>query len=511
MVSIHNFHTAGAAASLNGVDPTVLERQTGEAAALFAAIDRLGGGHIARVLLSDQWNAGCVIARRGLARDLRIGLPLFECLSVRELEAILAHELAHARSLQSRVWRALARLLHALRAVERRADGRADSERETRIGRIWRQGARAVRVAVERRWLMLSRRCEFSADAAAAQGVGRQVLAAALIRVALAEQAFVQRQGGDAARPELDPVAQLARLLAQSPRAFDTHPTLAERLAALRVESRVPEVLGEAAAVLLGGSLRPALAHVASLRPNRTAAGSAAAEPCDIARRDGLSLPDDIHTDDIEAALTAAKAIWQRRGAAPAVEHLQRVTALHPTSARAQFLLGRALIESGCEHGLIAIERAFALDATAVTAGAELLSFAAREADDHARADRYAQISADGLDEFLAACQSERQLSPGVPLLHHRLDDACIARISAACAEAAWIKAFHAVRRPVREWLCQPGLHIIIVPRAEAPTGAATQALRDRLEAALGNALFVLTIVSADDTWLLPRLNGRMT
>lgn len=471
-----------------GCARVVLVRARGDVPALFATLDRLGGAAITRVELTDQWNAGCVT--RGLLRAsmLRLGLPLMQHLPVADCEAIMAHELAHASSMASKGWRALGGVLQGLRWIE----GSGDAKRRRSFGGAWRASVRRVRRPIECAWFALSRSCEFSADAEAARLVGAPVMAAALVRMALVDHDDASRDAGRC----------LEDLMAEPPRTFDTHPGLAARLAALGVTAELPPIREdgrEPGTVLLGDALArvaPMLGVVPKLQS---------------ASRHDLSLSKCVE-DDLETALTAAKQIWQRDGAASAAARLQQIVTRHGADARADFLLGRAFIACNDPLGVLYIERAMAADATARSPGAELLSVAAREAGDAAKADAWQQASVDALAAFLAACRTERSLAVDMTLLAHRLDLEAINGIAAAANHAGWIARSYAVRRPVREWLLQPGLHIVVVSRDQVSMrnddndDDAAILLRRAIETAIGNALFVLTVAGAADAPLLAAL-----
>jgi predicted metallopeptidase len=457
----------------------LFERAHGEVPELFAALDRLGGAGIARIALTDQLNAGCVTRGFRRAPVLRMGLPLMQRLAVGECEAIIAHEIAHATSMASVGWRALGGVRLGLLWIEGR-------------GGVWRARVRFVRRPVERAWFALSRRCEFSADQAAARLVGTSVMATALVRLALAEQ---DGESGDAAR-------RLRRLMSEPPGAFDTHPSLAERLAALGVVAELPPALPEPGTVLLGDALARVMAVLGTeLKPRRAQAQPPAPQESD----------DD---DDLEVALTVAKQIWQRDGAAHAAPRLERIAQRYGANARTDFLLGRALIACDDRQGLAAIERAMAADATARSPGAELLSVAARDAGDEDRAEAWQCVSVDALPAFLDACKTERQLSPDMILLDHRLDAEAVNGIAAAATRAGRVARMYAVRRTVREWLLQPGLHVVVVPREHAfpdDEDDLERLLRSEIEAALGSAVFVMTVAEDADTELLAALEGLPT
>jgi len=204
----------------------------------------------------------------GSRRVMGIGLPLLQCLSIREFAAVVAHEFGHFSSGDVRLgpW-----IYKTRAAIGRTLAGLRDSALQAPFKWYARQFLKLTHG--------VSRQQEFLADRVAARAVGRLPLASALRRIAAISPAYrayldnevlpVMQAGF------LPPVAsgfeqflaenqveadarQAARAAEQAGPAneFDTHPSLAERVAALEsvatdgppthsAEERASDLLGD--------------------------------------------------------------------------------------------------------------------------------------------------------------------------------------------------------------------------------------------------------------------------
>lgn len=222
---------------------------------------RLGARRVDRVLVTPELNAA-VVCRPALGpigpmrTTLMLGIPLAHSLTPQQLCAVLAHELAHLSTQRD----ALGAWAAHLRAWWLRSYDRIDEDCGI--------AARCVRAACARMAkddlsdsIHLSRLDEFEADALAARAVGAPALAGALVEVAMKERFLhesywtkVMDQARRHRRPRIRPfremglgmqvgfvrhdaLAGLDHLLGHGSVAdrSDTHPTLAERLSALRI------------------------------------------------------------------------------------------------------------------------------------------------------------------------------------------------------------------------------------------------------------------------------------
>ena len=255
---------------------------------LFRMLDEirgeLRGPAIHGVRLNRDFNASIMQVPRlgilGFHRNyLVIGLPLLQALSPEEFRAVMAHEYGHLSGAHGKIgtwtyriratWQRLRLAFH-----EKKGMGTALIQRFF----DWYAPTFAAYSFV------LARENEFEADACAARVAGADHQADALIRIttlaSYLDRDFwpgVLEGADDAPEPDADPFHQLAitpglgltpggaeSYLAQALEVptdlADTHPSLADRLAAIGREPRTPPpVERSAAAALLGDRLSPLL------------------------------------------------------------------------------------------------------------------------------------------------------------------------------------------------------------------------------------------------------------
>lgn len=220
---------------------------------------QLGARRIDHIVVTPDMNAA-VFCRPafGLCGPMRttllLGIPLAHSLTARQLSAVLAHELAHlsAQLDGAGAWSAHLRTWW-LRCVDRIEGDRSATARLL----LWLL-APLARLDLEQS-VALSRLDEFEADAVAARAVGSPALAGALIELAMKDRFLhddywvrVMEQAADRRRPRMRPfremglgvqvgfvrrdaLAGLDHLLRSEGGGLDTHPSLPERLDALRI------------------------------------------------------------------------------------------------------------------------------------------------------------------------------------------------------------------------------------------------------------------------------------
>lgn len=226
-------------------------------------------------------NAGVVerSALLGLGRGHRtmlIGAPLLIGLTERELDAVLAHELGHYGHQDTRlaVLTCTARrsIQHTVRTLRDQPDG---DRRHAVLARVFGAYATLYNTVSE----SVSRRQEYAADLAAARIAGRDATASALRRIAALDAThglYLQRYAlvgwdhgllpqrgevfGGFARLLADPqrreeLAELCRRLPEpEPDPYDSHPPIAERVAAIEAlapDGRRADASGPALALLI--------------------------------------------------------------------------------------------------------------------------------------------------------------------------------------------------------------------------------------------------------------------
>ncbi|MGE0386062.1 MAG: M48 family metallopeptidase [Gammaproteobacteria bacterium] len=383
-----------------------IELRPGEAPALAALIEalrvRMGAPRIDRVLIGEGFNASLVQHRqRGplapATNELLLGLPLLTGLSVPQLEAVLAHELAHLARGHGR----LSGWVHRLRARWLRLADALDS--------VDRAGA--FLFAPFLHWygpyfnacaFPLARAIEYEADAASARSTSPEIVAEALTGVSVLELflnerywADLFRRADDCEHPGFTPYAALAagiaagleggaapallaRAMAQATATDETHPALADRLAALGQPPRLAlPARGMAADGLLGAAREPitrrfddrwqerAAPHwerrhreVRAGR-RRLAALDAAAERGPLAARHAIE----------RAGLTETFGA----GAEAALDQFRAAHAREPALAITCFALGARLLARDDPSGEPLLEAAIALDDEALLPGAQML------------------------------------------------------------------------------------------------------------------------------------------
>lgn len=251
-----------------------------EAPSLFAAVDEMRErlqvpGHL-EIRLDDAFNASAGEGRGlfgvwGTRRVLVIGMPFLACLSRDDVLGIVAHELGHFSRRHGRLANWLYRAQMGWAHYAHVDAGRTTSpfERATQ----WYARRFAPRFLTLS--LVHSRACEYEADRDAASLVGETQFAHALTRVTLiaehgwtAFQCQLHRWKQSLAEPPADYHARLrdeidrqiarhgdewlVRALAVASGWHDTHPSLADRLAALGRSAHFAAVRRSAGEELLG-------------------------------------------------------------------------------------------------------------------------------------------------------------------------------------------------------------------------------------------------------------------
>lgn len=391
------------------IDPPVgTELRPEEAPQLFADVEAirrlLKVPPIHRTLVTDELNASVAqIPRLGFLgwhrNYLVLGAPLMRALRPAEFRGVLAHELGHLSRAHGRMsaW--------AYRVRERWSRVLTELERSG----SW------LKVVFERffEWyaprfaaytFALSRAHEFEADRAAARIVGRAAYTSALKRLAIVERilaghwsAVWSRTATEPTPPAevyaafharlADPVAPaeaaewLSEALAQRTEGFDTHPSLAERLAAAGDPdpaalpdwamppggSAADHDLGEHAERITAQheeEWRRAVAdHWSSLHAEAVRRAARLAE-LDALATTGMLTPEERWEHAVEVA--------RARGSEEALPMLRDLVQEGGIGAEPRFALGQMLLERGDPEGLRHIEDAMELDRDCTPAGSEL-------------------------------------------------------------------------------------------------------------------------------------------
>jgi Zn-dependent protease with chaperone function len=448
-----------------------------EVPALFEEIERVRQATRARrvhqVLLTPDFNAAVTqVPRLGVLgwprRYLIIGLPLLASLPPYQFRAVLAHEFAHLAANHSRFGNWIYRIRETWRRVLEALEG---------------SGGNAVRLFT---WFferytpyfnaysfVLARANEYAADRESARITSREDAADALVAVyakghwveaefwkhfyARADQQpeppvqpFVEYLDALRSIPEESGRRALAAAMSRSTGIEDTHPSLADRLAALGAHARAPACFQLTAAHSLLGAKRLQLMEEFDLawreslaEPWKERHATMQAMKERLAALEQAARERELDTDE---AWERARAVEAVRGSGPALAIIDQLLQRAPEHAPALYARGRIRLEDGDEAGAQDVERAMQLDEEAREPGAQLLYtwFYARQ--DLTRCDRYRGA--------LVELQNERKLA-ALERAHLRRRDVLAAHGLNASALASCVEALRGERSVKRAWLAR--------------------------------------------------------
>jgi Zn-dependent protease with chaperone function len=426
-----------------------------EAPKLFEMIDRLRmrleAPPFSQVFLDGEFNAAAAQRPRfgllgGQENFLIVGLPLMQALSKEQFEAVMAHELGHLRgghgAFGSRVYRIFstwARLAESGTGVLR--------------------GFASWYFPRLNAWTFpLRRQDEYEADRGAAEATSPRTIADALcmLRVGgrqleknywqplqsrqhlleappriLSEQSHVLRT-----TPLSDDEAQrsLRDALLEDTTYDDSHPSLKDRLTALKQEGRVPEHPGTSAAEALLGESLPRLTELLdALWQKESASGWAEArqqaresfarfEELDQKKRAGIALSD-------EDALAHAALTEQYRGEDEALPLYRALLDSPGEGVDAHYHVGRILTERDDPEGPPLLEQAMARRPAVAGAILPLLRLYHKRRGDEAVAASLHTRELRHADALSDAATERSQLVPKDTLLAHSLSEKELAEL----------------------------------------------------------------------------------
>jgi Zn-dependent protease with chaperone function len=381
---------------LSRIDPPGISIRRDDAPELFDELDRLRAQlstePIDAVVLDPEPNAYVVQHPRflGLGRchnTLVLGLPLLLALDLDEVRAILAHELAHLGGDHGR-------FIARVRRVELVWERLGQDSTQIKGAGLFREFRNWYFPRLEAVLFALKRQHEFEADAAAARVVGPS-LVPALLHVSFLDDLVndllwrpVRRHARETPKPSgrlfqelaealrapLDPAwvgARVTRARARVTDPDDTHPSLAERLAALGFSGevdaeRLAKPAGtDAATAFFGSNL-----HRITLRMSEWLRGRIAAECAEIheahgrmvRRRDALRAEATTRALNVDEEMELADLVFRTESKEKAVEAHRAVVARFPNVARAQLVLGRLLLQLEDEEAESVLRQAVAMD-----------------------------------------------------------------------------------------------------------------------------------------------------
>lgn len=363
-----------------------------DAPELFACIEEVRAKACApqahKVLITDDFNAAVVQHPRlgifGWPRNyLILGLPLMQALDLQEFRAVLGHEFGHLSGAHGKfgawIYRLRAgwgRLTHAL-------------EQDDHWGKVlfvpffkWYAPAFSALSFVQ------ARRQEYEADRVAAAVANERTAGQALIRVHL-QSRFLNRkywrrilqEADTKAEPDARPYAMLGMAFAEERPEHeargtletalkrrtgwdDTHPSLSDRLRALRTTPDVPGPISVNAAGALLGPLAEQLATEfdAQWRQSVTAWWQGRHQYAIASRTKLAALSSSTEELSVDDAFSRAELTEELGDEASAREQLETLAVKAPDHAPTQFALGRLRLASDDESGIELLNNAMRLD-----------------------------------------------------------------------------------------------------------------------------------------------------
>jgi len=430
-----------------------------EAPALQAEIERLrretGAPRLHGIIIDRDLNAAAATVPRALGllghrHYLVLGLPLMQALDAQQFASVIAHEFGHFGGGHGRfggwVYRVRASWDRVLVQLQAR--------------RSWASGA-FVRFF---RWyapyfnaytFVLARTQEYQADATAARVVGARVAGDALVRVNLGSERLardfwpsMQRRGMREAAPPLalyrdmadslrqlheDDAQRLQRALARPPGHDDTHPTLAQRLAALQVQPALVPPPSRSFAETYLGDLLPRLEQEFSEQWRRQVEfdwrenhRQHASDALRLAELEAMA------ERDAEAVVEHARLSERLRDDIDTLA-LYRAALQHaPADAFVHFRLGALMLEVGNAAGVAHLRRAISLDRQCRPSALQHLAHYYREQGDASGEDEVAREWQDLEDAQVRGHQARNQLGAKDLFLPHGLDTQALAGLREA-------------------------------------------------------------------------------
>jgi hypothetical protein len=376
-------------------EPVGREISREEAPALFAALDeviqkmavaalkkvksRTRGVSFDTVRLTREFSASiCQIPRWGVfgnyRNHLQIGVPAMAALNIAEFKAVLAHEIGHLGREHDRFSACIYRQRTTWQLLQRKFEAPATLV-DHALAAFYRWYAPYFHAYT----FVLARNHEYAADRAAAQATHARVLARALTKLELVSrflsEVFWKRlfdQVEKVPEPRYLPYAMMPRAfdvaqkewlrkdwLQDSLRTFatdgDTHPSLADRLAALDVPPELPSHSPDASALALLGTNQVAVLKWCDTQWEQENV-AAWRKRHDAIREARWKLA---QYENTPAAELQAEGIWEKSILLldlgqdhDAIEVLQELVARGDALPKAHLQLGRLLLEYGDEHGL---------------------------------------------------------------------------------------------------------------------------------------------------------------
>jgi len=456
---------------------------------------------VQEVLLTPSFNAAVVqTPRLGMLgwpkRYLVIGLPLLASLPPYQFRAVLAHEFAHlARNHASfgnwiyRIRETWYRILDALEP---------------------RHGTLCAWLAGFFRWyapyfnaysFALARANEYEADRESARVTSREDAVDALVAV-YAKSEYIESRfwsdfyGRAEGRPEPPPEAfseyvtalrnvpmdqahaALAGALTRETGLSDTHPSLKDRLAALRSKPSVPPSFQLSAAhTLLRDKRQPLMQEFDQLWRESLAGPWHERHQYLVEARSKLGRYESAQAErelSEEEHWDYACSVEVLRGGRAALPLLDALLARAPAHAPAYYARGRILLDEDEERGVADLETAMQLDESVREPGSRLLYTYFYSRNQLSRCDRYRSMLSQAAHERRVASAERSMLRRGDLLLPHGLPPTELLAWRAVLSSENGLKRAWLARKQVRHLQALPAYVLVIEFRALRWVGATT-------------------------------------
>jgi hypothetical protein len=461
--------------------PKGLPLESHDAPRLFRAIEHIRESlHFPgfdRILLVDSFNAGITqIPRLGVfgwhRNYLLIGMPLLMGLSPEQFRAVLAHEFYHLFGGHSRFDLSLYRLRVTWnRLVE-------NLERRRHRGAVlFRWFFDWYVPLLNAHTFVLARQHELGADRFAADLIGAQAMAEALLSLKLRERYLTEiflpsvwRRAREQAEPPANLYTEMQRALrramdwpdaltwsteamAAETTPMDSHPSLGDRLRALRQTAALQGPIEETAAEHFFGPSLGALCEWmdADWRTAVSTRWHEQYQDAEASRRELRALEELAATRPLAEGEAARRAHCMEAlyGSEAALPLYAACLEAFPDNAACQFALGRILLAKGDAAGVEHIERAMKLDADYALSGCELLYTYQKEAGRKEEAEDYAQRHRRRMLLLQDAQEQRTRLRPDDRFYAHDLAPEEVEAMRARLASYPAIAKAHLVRKGV--------------------------------------------------------------
>lgn len=448
--------------------------QPGEAPGLREEVERIrrevGAARLHGIVINAELNAAAAYVPHGVGlwsqrHYLVLGLPLLQLLDGKELAAVIAHEFGHFHGGHGRFGAWIYRLRNSW---YRLMEGVARSG--FAAGQLFGLFFRWYAPYFDAYSFVLARRHEYAADATGAQVAGAEAMASALARIGLAadwlERDFwpeVHRSEHDQSYPPVHVHGRMSLglrahrgagadvprwLLERDAGLDDTHPTLAQRLAALRLAS--PPRLHSAAdpaADLLGDALREALEQRFSREWRQSAEKEWQARHRQLeSERRRLSELERHGARSPAEEVEYAGLVEDHRPHDDALPLYRQALDRSPSHAMGQYRLGALLLKRGQEaEGIDRLRRAMELEPAVVGPALRSLDdYVRRSPENVAAFERVAVLRARHAAAMHGADPGSDSWDSGGELLPHGLDEAQL---------QALVRVFRGFEKIVEAWV----------------------------------------------------------